>query len=171
LGDPAGPLIPDMQIALRTNQAWKQAEEAEKKRRANGAGGRIAMIGGVGAVAAAVVAGVIFLTGNDTASTPSAGTPPATAGAGETRMGAHRTATITKDSNLRGGPSTSTAVVGSVRRGMQVAIIASESNWRHVRFARDGAGGVQEGWVHSSRLEEAPATPAPARERSRPRRR
>jgi SH3-like domain-containing protein len=67
-----------------------------------------------------------------------------------------------RDSNIRSGPSTTSAVVGQARRGMTVAVIAKRNNWIRVRLPQEKPDAEpREGWMHNSRLRED-ATPRPS---------
>jgi uncharacterized protein YgiM (DUF1202 family) len=58
-------------------------------------------------------------------------------------------------SNVRAGPSTDSAIVGNVRRGMVVTEVRREGNW--IKIDVPGADKV-EGWINSRMLkEQAPA--------------
>jgi hypothetical protein len=58
-------------------------------------------------------------------------------------------------SNVRAGPSTDSAIVGNVRRGMTVTEIGRQGNW--VQIEVPGAEKI-EGWINSRMLKEQPAT-------------
>ncbi|MEM7719575.1 MAG: SH3 domain-containing protein [Pseudomonadota bacterium] len=51
--------------------------------------------------------------------------------------------------NLRGGPSTSNAVVGQVTQGMEAEVLSDRDGWYEIRLA-DGSG---TGWIFGSFLE------------------
>jgi uncharacterized protein YgiM (DUF1202 family) len=59
-------------------------------------------------------------------------------------------------SNVRAGPSTDSAIVGNVRRGMVVTEVGREGNWVQIEVPGDDK---IEGWINSRMLkEQAPAT-------------
>jgi hypothetical protein len=67
---------------------------------------------------------------------------------------------VAKSVNLRAGPSTSAAVLGSLPRNASVIAVERQGNWIHVRYA-NGTDKVLEGWAFKSYLQDAVKT-APA---------
>jgi uncharacterized protein YgiM (DUF1202 family) len=107
--------------------------------------------------------------GSDEAATPSpvetyddeaAAAAPDASGSGERRRsGMDEAEVVARDSNVRAGPTTSSAVVGSVKRGMRVTVIGRQNNWLHIRIAGEAGVAPREGWLHNSRLEARPGRP------------
>ena len=90
-------------------------------------------------------------TGQPSASHPPAAAPPPSL-------------LVVRSVNLRGGPSTTAAVIASLPRNAKVTPLEQRGNWVHVQFANGGDKPL-EGWAFKTFLSDAPAaadaSPAP----------
>ena len=68
---------------------------------------------------------------------------------------------VVKSVNLRAGPSTSAAVLGSLPRDARVIAVERRGNWIHVQFA-NGAGKPLDGWAFKSFLQDVEKSTTPA---------
>jgi hypothetical protein len=87
-------------------------------------------------------------------SAPSPAAPVATAAAA--------TATVTRSVNLRSGPSTSAAVIGSLPRDSRIVVQAHQGNWVRVETESKGTGKTLQGWVFNSFVKDSPSAAKPA---------
>jgi uncharacterized protein YgiM (DUF1202 family) len=56
--------------------------------------------------------------------------------------------------NLRAGPSTSSAVIGTLPRDAEVTLVERRGSWMQVRAAAHDGTRQQEGWVYAPSLKE-----------------
>ncbi|HTT98296.1 MAG TPA: SH3 domain-containing protein [Rhizomicrobium sp.] len=83
------------------------------------------------------------------------GAPPSPSAAA-TAPASQATAVVTKSVNLRGGPSTSAAVIGSLARDSQVIVHERQGNWVHVETQAKGTDKALQGWVFNTFVRDNP---------------
>ena len=70
----------------------------------------------------------------------------------------HR-AVVVHEANVRAGPSIAAAIVSTLQRGLEVAMIEQRGKWMFVQVAgADGKTPPRQGWVYSSLLKDAAET-------------
>ncbi|HTO41015.1 MAG TPA: SH3 domain-containing protein, partial [Rhizomicrobium sp.] len=81
------------------------------------------------------------------------------------------TATVLRNVNVRNAPSTSAAILTTLKRGATVAVAERSGSWTRIEPATEGQGAAHPGWIITSTLQPAgqktpvarsPTAPEPA---------
>jgi len=83
---------------------------------------------------------------------------PAPSAAAATAVAPQPTAIVTKSVNLRDGPSTTTAVIGSLPRDARVIVHEHQGNWVHIETQANGTAKVVQGWVFNTFVKDNPSS-------------